>query len=475
MTTFKELGLSKTFIEILAKYDIVTPTEIQKMALPLAMQGIDIIGTSSTGSGKTLAFAAPIIKHSKTSEGISALILVPTRELAEQVATAFRKFSKRKLKIFSAYGGVDIKEHVRKVKKADVVVATPGRLLDLLNRSAIDLSKIKTLVLDEFDRMLDMGFVPDVETIVKKCSKKRHTMLFSATKSSKIDKIVKSYVNKAKRISVKPHVESSKLKQSYYDTKNNSKFSLLIHLLNHKTPESALIFCSTRINTDFVGNNLGALGFNVKIIHGGLEQKKRTRRLKEFHKEGGLLVCTDVAARGLDIQNVSHVYNYELPRTADDYIHRIGRTARAGKEGKAISLISTKEKPVLAEILKIKGIELQEMETPNVEKISMKTALRRKRASQNKNKKAPKRTGQKWFCINDPDLSNRERKRSVNKKDEDYVDAINKKRKRTRTSKSKRTGRSGTRSTSRTDSKTGGRVRKKSTRPKGRSNRKTRK
>jgi len=470
MTTFKELGLSKTFIEILKKYDIVTPTEIQEKALPLAMQGIDIIGTSSTGSGKTLAFAAPIIKHAKTGEGIAALILVPTRELAEQVATSFRKFSKRKLKIFSAYGGIDIKEHVRKVAKADVVVATPGRLLDLLNRSALDLGKIKTLVIDEFDRMLDMGFIPDVEAIVKKCPKKRHTMLFSATKSSKIDKVIKNYVTHAKRILVKPHVESSLLKQYYYDTKNESKFSLLIHLLNHKTPKSALIFCSTRVNTDFVGNNLGALGFNVKIIHGGLEQKKRTRRLKEFHKEGGLLVCTDVAARGLDIQDVSHVYNYELPRTSDDYIHRIGRTARAGKTGRAISLISTKEKPILNEILKIKGIKLQEMETPNVEKISMKTALKRKRANQNKNKKAPKRSGTRWFCIDDPDLSNRERKRSVNRKEKDDHEPVKRKRKRTRTSKSKRLGRAGNKSKDRLGTKT----KKKSTRPKGRANRKTR-
>src|SRR3989339_333628 len=463
--TFKELGLSPEFIEILEKNKIIVPTEIQEKAIPLAMKRMDIIGISSTGSGKTLVFVAPIVEQSKGGKGIIALILVPTRELAEQVANEFRKFSNKKLKIFSAYGGVSIEEHVKKIVNADVVVATPGRLLDLMNRNAVDLTKIETLVIDEFDRMLDMGFVPDVDLIVKKCPTKRHTMLFSATDSKKISSIVQEYVMNPKRIFAQAHVEASKLEQSYYYTKNDSKLSLLVYLLNDKKPESSIIFCSTRTDTDFVGKGLESLGFNVKILHGGLDQKKRTRILKEFHKNAGILVCTDVASRGLDIKNVNYIFNYDIPRTREGYIHRIGRTARAGKGGHAISIISTKDMPLFRQILEIKEFEIEEKELPFLEKIidfsDFENPEKKKKKSRGSGKKKFRKKGLRWVSIDDPNLSNRERKRSVNRFENDEPGSSKKSPKKIKRKFGSYGGKRG--------------FKKKSNRPKGRSNRKTRK
>src|SRR3989339_625842 len=463
--TFKELGLSPEFIEILEKNKIIVPTEIQEKAIPLAMKRMDIIGISSTGSGKTLVFVAPIVEQSKGGKGIIALILVPTRELAEQVANEFRKFSNKKLKIFSAYGGVSIEEHVKKIVNADVVVATPGRLLDLMNRNAVDLTKIETLVIDEFDRMLDMGFVPDVDLIVKKCPTKRHTMLFSATDSKKISSIVQEYVTNPKRIFAQAHVEASKLEQSYYYTKNDSKLSLLVYLLNDKKPDSSIVFCSTRTDTDFVGKGLESLGFNVKILHGGLDQKKRTRILKEFHKNAGILVCTHVASRGLDIKNVNYIFNYDIPRTREGYIHRIGRTARAGKGGHAISIISTKDMPLFRQILEIKEFEIEEKELPFLEKIidfsDFENPEKKKKKSRGSGKKKFRKKGLRWVSIDDPNLSNRERKRSVNRFENDEPGSSKKRPKKIKRKFGSYGGKRG--------------FKKKSNRPKGRSNRKTRK
>src|SRR3989339_91794 len=463
--TFKELGLSPEFIEILEKNKIIVPTEIQEKAIPLAMKRMDIIGISSTGSGKTLVFVAPIVEQSKGGKGIIALILVPTRELAEQVANEIRKFSNKKLKIFSAYGGVSIEEHVKKIVNADVVVATPGRLLDLMNRNAVDLTKIETLVIDEFDRMLDMGFVPDVDLIVKKCPTKRHTMLFSATDSKKISSIVQEYVTNPKRIFAQAHVEASKLEQSYYYTKNDSKLSLLVYLLNDKKPDSSIVFCSTRTDTDFVGKGLESLGFNVKILHGGLDQKKRTRILKEFHKNAGILVCTDVASRGLDIKNVNYIFNYDIPRTREGYIHRIGRTARAGKGGHAISIISTKDMPLFRQILEIKEFEIEEKELPFLEKIidfsDFENPEKKKKKSRGSGKKKFRKKGLRWVSIDDPNLSNRERKRSVNRFENDEPGSSKKRPKKIKRKFGSYGGKRG--------------FKKKSNRPKGRSNRKTRK
>jgi len=345
MEKFTKLGLTKELTDVFRQFGFKEPSEIQEKAIPLALAGRDIIGGAMTGSGKTLVFASTIIENLKPNGKIQALILTPTRELAEQVATSIRNFGKNKrLNVLAVYGGMNINSQIRELHSTDVLVATPGRLIDHLNRRTLRLDGIKFLVLDEVDRMFDMGFRRDVETIIHECPNKRQTMLFSATISPEIDYLSKKYTSNPVEVSVKSHVDASKLKQVYYDVPDYQKFSLLVTLLKNENADLVMVFCNTRRNVDFIANNLISLGINAKAIHGGIEQNKRIKVLDDFHKRGlGVLVCTDVASRGLDIKGVSHVYNYEVPSDSKDYIHRIGRTARAGKEGKAITILASRD------------------------------------------------------------------------------------------------------------------------------------
>jgi ATP-dependent RNA helicase DeaD len=369
MEKFTKLGLSKELTDVLKREGFTEPTEIQEKAIPIALKGKDIIGGSATGSGKTLAFAAPIIENLKPNREVQALILTPTRELAEQVANSIRNFGRnKKLNVLAVYGGVKIDPQMRKLAVADVVVGTPGRILDHLNRRTLRLDEIKFLVLDEVDRMFDMGFSRDVEKILKECSTDRQTMMFSATISADIDNLAKKYTDKPIEIAVASHVDPSKLKQVYYDVPDNKKFSLLVSLLKEETSELVMVFCSTRRNVDFVADNLIRNKIHAKAIHGGLDQKKRIRVLEEFHKKGlGVLVCTDVAARGLDIKGVSHVYNYDVPHDATDYIHRIGRTARAGKEGKAMTILASRDYEKFGSLIQSKEIHIASKKLPQLE------------------------------------------------------------------------------------------------------------
>ncbi len=332
MESFKKLGLSEKLAKALSEFGFEQPREIQEKTIPLAMAGKDIIGGSATGSGKTLAFGASIIEKAIKGKGVQALILTPTRELAEQVADSLIKFSRYyNLEICTVYGGVSIEPQMRYLRYADVVVGTPGRILDHLERRTLDLSKVKTLVLDEADRMLDMGFIDDVVKIIESCPKERQTMLFSATISRDIELIAKKYMKHPESIELESYVDPSKLKQVYYDASQDLKFSLLLHLLKHEHPGLIMIFCNTQRNTDFIADNLARYGIDATAIHGGLSQAKRTRVMDNFrNNQVSVLVCTDVAARGLDIKNVSHVYNYDLPNSSKEYVHSIGRTARAG-------------------------------------------------------------------------------------------------------------------------------------------------
>jgi ATP-dependent RNA helicase DeaD len=342
---FKQLGLSSDFLKVIEEKGFKEPTEIQEKAIPLALKGKDIIGCSATGSGKTLAFVVNILDKVKKGQGIQALILTPTRELAKQVSEAFKIFSKYKsLKITEIYGGVSITPQYDALKKAEIVIGTPGRILDHISRKTINLSKVKHLVLDEADRMLDMGFLPDVKKIIQKLPKKRQTFLFSATISYDILDISKRYMHNPIEISVKSRVDPSKLKQVFYDVDSKGKFSLLVHLLKQEKSHLVMVFSNTKRNVDFLGRNLRKQGINAVALHGDLSQNKRSNILNKFNKSEKLvLVCTDVAARGLDIKNVSHVYNYDCPKTLKDYVHRVGRTARAGKHGKAITIISSSD------------------------------------------------------------------------------------------------------------------------------------
>ena len=390
MENFTKLGLSKALTDVLKQFGFTEPTEIQEKSIPLAMEGKDIIGGSATGSGKTLAFASPIIENLKPNNKIQALILTPTRELAEQVSTSIRNFAKnKKLNILAVYGGVNIETQIKKLYRTDIVVGTPGRIQDLMNRRELRLDNIKFLVLDEVDRMFDMGFSRDVEKILKECPKERQTMMFSATISPDIDHLTKKYTKNPIKISVGSQVDPSKLKQIYYDVHDNKKFSLLVSLLKNENADLVMVFCSTRRNVDFIAKNLIENKIYAKAIHGGLEQKKRIRVLEEFHKKGlGVLVCTDVAARGLDIKGVTHVYNYDVPEDSKDYIHRIGRTARAGKDGKAITILISRDYEKFRNLLQSKEINITQNVLPQFEtvRISMESERRNNNSSwQNKN------------------------------------------------------------------------------------------
>jgi len=374
MKTFKELGLSNDLLEIIEQEGFNEPSEIQEQAIPLALAKQDIIGGSSTGSGKTLAFASAIVQNINPNKNVQALVLTPTRELA------IKKFSNNKrLRTYAIYGGVDINAQIRNIPQADIIVGTPGRILDHMKRRTLDLGNIKILVLDEVDRMLDMGFLKDVDRIITQCPTERQTMLFSATISSDLDYLAKQYTRNAKEISVKSYVDSSKLKQVYYDVQPYEKFSLLVHLLEKEKSDLVMIFCSTRRNVDFLVQNLQKININAQAIHGGLAQNKRTKILEEFHAKGtSILVCTDVAARGLDINSVSHIYNYDLPKDSKEYVHRIGRTARAGKEGKAINIVANRDYENFNKISEDKSLKIEHEETPEFKtiRIEMDTGRR---------------------------------------------------------------------------------------------------
>jgi len=381
MNEFAKLGLSQELLEVIKEEGFEKPSEIQEKSIPIVLKGKDLIGGSATGSGKTLAFSSPIIENLKPNQKVQALILTPTRELAEQVSGSIKKFSKNKrLNVLAVYGGVNIVPQIRRLTTADVVVGTPGRILDHIQKRTLKLDRVKFLVLDEVDRMFDMGFHKDVEKIIRECPKDRQTMMFSATISSELDYLAKKYSQNPVEVSVESYLDASKLKQIYYDVGDNKKFSLLAHLLKKESSELVMVFCSTRRNADFVANNLKIIGINANAIHGGLEQKKRSRILQEFQEKGvGVLVCTDVAARGLDIKGVSHVYNYDIPKTSSEYIHRIGRTARAGKEGIAISILSSRDYENFRNVTRDSSLKIISEELPRFESIRYRTDLGNKR------------------------------------------------------------------------------------------------
>ncbi|MCK4588823.1 MAG: DEAD/DEAH box helicase [Nanoarchaeota archaeon] len=341
MNVFENFGLSQELQTTIRGLGFTNPTQIQGRSIPKIIKGEDVIGESATGSGKTLAFGCGIVEKVIPGQGVQALILTPTRELTEQVKESIRELSRQKgLHVMSIYGGVAIDPQIHNLTKADVVVATPGRLLDHLRRGTINTQKIKLLVLDEADRMFDMGFIEDIENIIQQCPKQRQTLFFSATISHRVKDLAHHYMIKPTEVSAQNQVDPAKLKQTYYDVPKNQKLSLLVHLLKNEKSGLAMVFCNTRKTTDFVIRNLKANNISSIAIHGGLSQNKRTRTIKSFNDaKFGALVCTDVAARGLHIENVSHIFNYEIPKDSKDYVHRIGRTARAGEYGQVINLL----------------------------------------------------------------------------------------------------------------------------------------
>ena len=350
---FEDFNLSKELMETIRRLGFTSPTQIQEKAIQLVVQGKDVIGESATGSGKTLVFGCGIVEKVIPNNGLQALVLTPTRELAEQIKNSLRQLSRYKhLAVITVYGGVSINPQIYDIRKADVVIATPGRLLDHLSRGTVNLSKLNLLVLDEADRMFDMGFIDDVEKIMHNCPKKRQTLFFSATITPNIKNLARKHMINPTTVLADNMVDPSKLKQVYYNIPRNMKLSLLVDLLKHEKSGLVMVFCNTRRNVDFIVRNLRVNGIDAIAIHGGLSQNKRTNTMSLFNSaKVNVLVCTDVASRGLHIENVSHVYNYEIPNDPKDYIHRIGRTARAGKEGKVVNILADTDYSAFSNVL----------------------------------------------------------------------------------------------------------------------------
>lgn len=367
MESFRKLGLSEPLIALMKEAKFTEPSEIQEKTIPLALAKNDIIGGSATGSGKTLAFGASIIEHAEKGKKAAALILTPTRELAEQIGKVIKHFSSyKKIDVAIIYGGVGMGPQIEDLEKSEIIVGTPGRILDHMQRGNIKLENIQTLVLDEADRMLDMGFIEDVEKIISACPKERQTMLFSATISPDIEHIAKRHMKNPHSVSVESYVDPSQLKQVYYDVPKDVKFSLLVHMLKQEKGGLVMVFCNTRQNADFVADNLNIQKVEAMAIHGGLSQQKRNQILSAFRSEHVyVLVCTDVAARGLDIKNVSHVYNYDSPKNSKEYVHRIGRTARAGEDGIAISLVAQRDYENFRNVLMDESIKIEQLPVPD--------------------------------------------------------------------------------------------------------------
>ncbi|WP_216366762.1 DEAD/DEAH box helicase [Halovulum dunhuangense] len=368
LTDFNSLGLAKSLLEALAQQNISEPTPIQAQAIPHAMAGRDVMGLAQTGTGKTAAFGLPLVhKLIKTGErpaprGVRALILAPTRELARQISDALGAFTRRSpLKVGIVVGGASINAQVKRMERGiDILVATPGRLIDLIERRAVNLGDTRFLVLDEADQMLDMGFIHALRRIAPLLPKDRQTMLFSATMPAQMAELAAAYLNDPVRVQVSPPGKAAdKIDQSVHFVDQGAKGALLRDQLAAHPRDRALVFCRTKHGAERLMKGLVADGFAAASIHGNKSQGQRDRALDAF-RDGKVLVlvATDVAARGIDVPGVRHVYNYEMPNVAENYVHRIGRTARAGADGRAVAFCAPAEIGELRAIEKLMKIEI---------------------------------------------------------------------------------------------------------------------
>lgn len=351
--SFELLALKKPLLKAIKEKGYEDPSPIQKEAIPLLIEGKDVLGRAETGTGKTAAFALPIIQnlheayHDKTKSPL-ALVIAPTRELVEQIKESFKHYGKfSHSKVLAVYGGVSIQKQKQVLNKGvDVLVATPGRLLDLLRQKSLSLKHVKYLVLDEADRMVDMGFVKDVKQIMNTCPKDRQTMMFSATLDREVMSIADYYLSKYEIIDVAPQkLEMDHIKQSLFYVSKEHKFDLLKKQLQHEGLMQTLIFVRTKHGADKLTKSLAKMNYKVAAIHGNKTQHQRMRALTQFKKNTfEILVATDVAARGLDIKNLPRIINYDMPEASDAYIHRMGRTGRAGQDGIVYSYCSKIER-----------------------------------------------------------------------------------------------------------------------------------
>jgi len=381
MTKFSDLGLNPLLLKAIAETGYETPTPIQAQAIPLLLQDKDLLGIAQTGTGKTAAFALPtldfLLEYPEKPRGRSARVLVlgPTRELVRQIAESFETYARHTgCTVQSVFGGVNINAQKRALHPgAHILVATPGRLLDLVNQKAVTLKDVEVLILDEADQMLDMGFIHDLKKIVAQVPKERQTLLFSATMPKSIADLAQQFLDKPVRVSVTPPATTAeRVEQGVYHVSNGDKLDLLFDVLNAPDMDRTLVFTRTKHGADKVVRKLLAKGMDARAIHGNKSQPQRLKALEAFRTGAcPVLVATDVAARGIDIDGISHVVNFEIPNVPEQYVHRIGRTARAGRTGTAVSFVAEDERYFLRDIEKTTGIEIEVLARPEGSKVDL--------------------------------------------------------------------------------------------------------
>ncbi|EJQ44642.1 hypothetical protein IEE_02832 [Bacillus cereus BAG5X1-1] len=430
LKNFLELGISETFNHTLRENGITEATPIQEKAIPVIMSGKDIIGQAKTGTGKTLAFVLPILeKIDPESSDVQALIVAPTRELALQITTEIKKMlvQREDINVLAIYGGQDVAQQLRKLKgNTHIVVATPGRLLDHIRRETIDLSNLSTIVLDEADQMLYFGFLYDIEDILDETPDSKQTMLFSATMPKDIKKLAKRYMDEPQMIQVQSEeVTVDTIEQRVIETTDRAKPDALRFVMDRDQPFLAVIFCRTKVRVSKLYDNLKGLGYNCAELHGDIPQAKRERVMKSFREAKiQYLIATDVAARGLDVDGVTHVFNFDIPEDVESYIHRIGRTGRAGGSGLAITFVAAKDEKHLEEIEKTLGapIQRQIIEQPMIKNVDengkpvQKPAPKKSSEYRQRDSREGSRSGSKGGPRNDSRNSSRnDNNRSFNK------------------------------------------------------------
>lgn len=368
---FADLGLSKDMVFRLNEKGFEEPTPIQQKAIPFILHDDrDLIAKAQTGTGKTGAFGISIIEKTiPNAKYIQSIILTPTRELAIQVTEELNSFaSKQKIKILSVYGGQPIERQIARINRGvDIIVGTPGRILDHLERKTLDISKVKYAILDEADEMLNMGFVEDIENILSNAPSDRRTILFSATMPNRVEKLAKNYMKQYEVISVITEgKKNNNIEQIYFEVAQSDKFEALFRIIDVEESFYGMIFCRTKVDADEISNKLFNRSCRSEAIHGDLSQGQREKVLQKFRsKKINILVATDVAARGIDIDDLTHVINYSLPQDPESYVHRIGRTGRAGKNGTAITLITPSEYRKLISIQKVANTKITKQQVPN--------------------------------------------------------------------------------------------------------------
>lgn len=368
---FNELNLSREVLQTIEEMGFVNPSEVQEGTIPEILNGQDLLAQAQTGTGKTASFGIPMTEKIQDNnyETLQGLVLVPTRELARQVSEELKKLSKHKtfIRVLAIYGGADMGKQLRELKRgASIVVGTPGRIMDHMKRKTIDLSDLKFLVLDEADEMFDMGFRDDMKTIIDKTNDDRQTLFFSATFNNEIKEFSKLYQKSPKKVIIeKKELTAEKIKQYYLELNRNMKTEILNRLILIHKPKKSIIFCNTKRMVENLEEEIAQKGYKVDSLHGDMRQSSRDNVMKKFRKGTiDVLIATDVAARGLDVSDIDIVFNYDLPQQAEYYVHRIGRTARAGKKGLSFTFVTSRDYPKFREIEKYANIKMERIDLP---------------------------------------------------------------------------------------------------------------